>query len=285
MVRKAAGIEFPGWDPTTSSLIAQVEMTEEPELGIRRTPSAHALGKVEYLIKDGEGGLPARKDRRGHADRVRGRHERAHPGRAQRGPHRRLRDRLRDPQSHLHLQVQRHHTAGRGVPSGTRPAGRRRGPRASPGRWAGAQHRSAGCGESGLEAGPGVVNRTAPESLLDSYHAERHPVAARVLRTTMAQVALMRVEDRHRCVARNLVRAAELGRAPPATRRGAVRPGYSLRPRRGHPLRGAACPISTSSPPAARCESSPCCTMRGRCSSTSVSLVPSTSRRGRIAFS
>ena len=54
LVRKAAGIEFPGWDPTTSSL-AQVEMTEEPELGIRRTPSGmHALGKVEYEIKDGE---------------------------------------------------------------------------------------------------------------------------------------------------------------------------------------------------------------------------------------
>ena len=41
-----------------------------------------------------------------------------------------------------------------------------------------------------------VVNGTAPESLLDTYHAERHPVAARVLRTTMAQVALMRVDDR-----------------------------------------------------------------------------------------
>ena len=42
-------------DPTTSSLIAQVEMAEEPELGIRRTPSGtHALGKVEYEIKDGE---------------------------------------------------------------------------------------------------------------------------------------------------------------------------------------------------------------------------------------
>ena len=30
-------------------------MAEEPELGIRRTPSGtHALGKVEYEIKDGE---------------------------------------------------------------------------------------------------------------------------------------------------------------------------------------------------------------------------------------
>ena len=41
-----------------------------------------------------------------------------------------------------------------------------------------------------------MVNRTSPESLLDTYHAERHPVAARVLRNTMAQVALMRPDDR-----------------------------------------------------------------------------------------
>ncbi len=55
LVRKTAGIEFPGWDPTTSALLAEVEMTEEPELGVRRTPSGmHALGKVEYEIKDGE---------------------------------------------------------------------------------------------------------------------------------------------------------------------------------------------------------------------------------------
>jgi len=41
-----------------------------------------------------------------------------------------------------------------------------------------------------------VVHGTAPESLLDTYQVERHPVAARVLRTTMAQVALMRPDDR-----------------------------------------------------------------------------------------
>jgi hypothetical protein len=41
-----------------------------------------------------------------------------------------------------------------------------------------------------------VVKGTSPESLLDTYHAERHPVAARVLRDTMAQVALMRPDDR-----------------------------------------------------------------------------------------
>src|SRR5438552_9203579 len=38
LIRKAAGIDFPGWDPTTSALLAEVEMTEEPQLGIRRTP-------------------------------------------------------------------------------------------------------------------------------------------------------------------------------------------------------------------------------------------------------
>jgi 3-(3-hydroxy-phenyl)propionate hydroxylase len=30
VIRKAAGIEFPGWDPTRSNLIAEVETTEEP---------------------------------------------------------------------------------------------------------------------------------------------------------------------------------------------------------------------------------------------------------------
>src|SRR3954451_17056758 len=41
-----------------------------------------------------------------------------------------------------------------------------------------------------------VVNRTSPDSLLDTYQAERHPVAARVLRNTMAQMALRRPDDR-----------------------------------------------------------------------------------------
>jgi hypothetical protein len=40
------------------------------------------------------------------------------------------------------------------------------------------------------------VKGVSPESLLDTYHTERHPVAARVLRDTMAQVALLRADDR-----------------------------------------------------------------------------------------
>src|SRR5215203_4244132 len=55
LVRKAAGIEFPGWDATTSSLLAEVEMAEEPELGTRRDArGVHALGRREYEIRDGE---------------------------------------------------------------------------------------------------------------------------------------------------------------------------------------------------------------------------------------
>src|SRR5262249_45187283 len=41
-----------------------------------------------------------------------------------------------------------------------------------------------------------VIKRTSPESLLDTYHTERHPVAARVLRKTMAAVALRQADDR-----------------------------------------------------------------------------------------
>src|SRR5437763_839674 len=47
LIRKAAGIEFPGWDPTTSSLLAEGEMAEEPELSNRSTPSGmHALARA-----------------------------------------------------------------------------------------------------------------------------------------------------------------------------------------------------------------------------------------------
>jgi hypothetical protein len=41
-----------------------------------------------------------------------------------------------------------------------------------------------------------VVRGTAPESLLDTYQAERHPIAARVLKNTLAQTALARGDER-----------------------------------------------------------------------------------------
>src|SRR5262245_45695031 len=48
LIRKQAGIDFVGWDPSTSYLIAEVDMTEEPACGLRRTAKGtHALGKIE----------------------------------------------------------------------------------------------------------------------------------------------------------------------------------------------------------------------------------------------
>jgi hypothetical protein len=41
-----------------------------------------------------------------------------------------------------------------------------------------------------------VVKGISPDDLLDTYHAERHPVGARVLKVTMAQVALHREDER-----------------------------------------------------------------------------------------
>ncbi|WP_427007639.1 FAD-dependent monooxygenase [Pseudarthrobacter sp. H2] len=196
LVRKAAGIGFPGWDPTTSSLIAQVEMTEEPELGIRRTPSGmHALGKVEYEIKDGEvaykpGGTVGVMLTESHVDTGEptlrdlsegliavygtdyGIHSPTWISRftdmtRQAAAYREGRVLLAGDAAHVHSPV-----GGQGLNTGVQDA-------VNLG-WKLAQ----------------VVNRTSPESLLDTYHAERHPVAARVLRNTMAQVALMRADDR-----------------------------------------------------------------------------------------
>jgi 2-polyprenyl-6-methoxyphenol hydroxylase-like FAD-dependent oxidoreductase len=197
LVRKAAGIEFPGWDPTMSALIAQVEMTEEPELGIRRTPSGmHALGKVEYEIRDGEvvygkGGTvgvmvteshvgtsePTLRDLSEGLIAVYGTDYGIHSPTwisrftdmtRQAAAYRDRRVLLAGDAAHVHSPV-----GGQGLNTGVQDA-------VNLG-WKLAQ----------------VVNGTSPESLLDTYHAERHPVGARVLRNTMAQVALMhRTDDR-----------------------------------------------------------------------------------------
>src|SRR3954447_25239446 len=196
LVRKVAGIEFPGWDPTTSALLAEVEMTEEPELGTRRTPSGmHALGKVEYEIKDGEvvyakGGTvrvmltesqvgtsePTLRDLSERLIAVYGTDYGVHSPTwitrftdmtRQAAAYRERRVLLAGDAAHVHSPV-----GGQGLNTGVQDA-------VNLG-WKLAQ----------------VVKGISPESLLDTYHAERHPVGARVLRNTMAQVALMRVDDR-----------------------------------------------------------------------------------------
>ena len=97
-----------------------------------------------------------------------------------------------------------------------------------------------------------VVNGISPESLLDTYHAERHPVAARVLRTTMAHVALRRPDARTEALRDTI---AEFLMGDESRRRfAAMIFGLDIHYDLGEGTRcsGAACPISTWSPPTAR---------------------------------
>jgi 3-(3-hydroxy-phenyl)propionate hydroxylase len=130
-----------------------------------------------------------------------------------------------------------------------------------------------------------MVNRTSPESILDTCHAERHPVAARVLRNTMAQVALLRTDDRTNAL-RDTV-SELLGMDGPRRRLAAEMSGlgihYDLG--EGHLLLGRRMPdldLVTANGPLrvftllhdAR-----------RCCSTSMSPAASTSLHGQIGFS
>jgi 2-polyprenyl-6-methoxyphenol hydroxylase-like FAD-dependent oxidoreductase len=197
VVRKAAGIEFPGWDPTTSSLIAEVEMAEVPELGLRRdSRGIHGIGRVEYEIRDGE--VVCADD-----GPVRVMVTEEHVGPATEPTLDDLSEALigvygTDYGLHSPTWISR-------FTDMTRQAAAYRDGRVL---LAGdAAHVHSPDGGQGLQIGvqdavnlgwklAQVVNRTSPESLLDTYHAERHPVAARVLRTTMASAALRRPDDR-----------------------------------------------------------------------------------------
>jgi FAD binding domain/Aromatic-ring hydroxylase, C-terminal len=83
-----------------------------------------------------------------------------------------------------------------------------------------------------------VVNRTAPDSVLDTYHAERHPVAARVLRNTLAQVAPFRQDERTKAVRDTI--AELLSMDEPRRRFAAMMSGLDIQYDlgEGHPLLG-----------------------------------------------
>jgi 2-polyprenyl-6-methoxyphenol hydroxylase-like FAD-dependent oxidoreductase len=240
VVRKAAGIEFPGWDPTVSSLIAEVELAEEAEWGVRRDAlGVHGLGRVDYEIRDGEVV---------YADTgpVRVMVTEAHIGPASEPNLGDLSDALitvygTDYGVHSPSWISR-------FTDMTRQAATYRDRRVL---LAGdAAHVHAPDGGQGLQVGvqdavnlgwklAQVVNRTSPESLLDSYHAERHPVAADVLRTTMASVALRRPDDRTtalRDTIAELLMAADEPRTRVAARMSGLDIHYDLG--EGHPLLG-----------------------------------------------
>ena len=65
MIRKAAGIDFPGLDPSTSWMIAEVEMDEEPEIGLR--PEGGGIGPVDRVKGGGPFGVVLKEQQVEHA--------------------------------------------------------------------------------------------------------------------------------------------------------------------------------------------------------------------------
>ena len=239
-VRKAAGIAFPGTEPTTSSIIAEGELTTDPpEWGIRRDSlGVHALGRVEYAVRDGEivyadhgpvgvmvteptvGGAtePTLDDLRAALIAVYGTDYGIHSPTSitrftdaarQAADYRKGRVLLAGDAAHIHPP-----DGGQGLQTGLQDA-------VDLG-WKLAQ----------------VVKGTSPDTLLDSYHAERHPVAARVLRHALAAVALRREDDRTTALRDTMAELLEMDE--PRRRFAATLAGLDIRYDLGdgHPLLG-----------------------------------------------
>jgi 2-polyprenyl-6-methoxyphenol hydroxylase-like FAD-dependent oxidoreductase len=186
LIRKKAGIDFPGWDPSTSYLIAEVETAQEPKWGMHRNEKGiNAFAKLddgkrarvvlnERHVDQGE--QPTLRDIREALIDVYGTDyglrsatyiSRFTDMARQAACYRDRRVFLAGDAAHVHSPK-----GGQGLNIGIQDA-------VNLG-WKLAQ----------------VVHGTSPESLLDTYHAERHPVGARVLRNTMALTAIDRSDDR-----------------------------------------------------------------------------------------
>jgi 3-(3-hydroxy-phenyl)propionate hydroxylase len=228
LIRKAAGIDFPGLDPSTSWMIAEVEMDEEPEVGLRR--EGGGIGPVNRVDGGGQFRVvlkepqvedtsePTLQDLREALIVAYGTDYGVHSPNwisrftdmtRQAASYRQGRVLLAGDAAHVHPPQ-----GGQGLNTGVQDA-------VNLG-WKLAQ----------------VVNETSPESLLDTYHAERHPVGARVLRYTMAQVALSGPDERHQALRDTM--AELLSMDEPRTRTAAMLSGldihYDLGD--GHPLLG-----------------------------------------------
>lgn len=195
LVRKAAGIEFPGWEASTSALIAEVQVTEElPEIrydasgvhGLSLMADGRTVRVVSGERELGTGGEPTLADLRANLTAVFGTDFGVHrptwisrftDATRQAATYRQGRVLLAGDAAHIHSPA-----GGQGVGLGIQDA-------VNLG-WKLAQ----------------VVGGVSPDSLLDTYHAERHPAGARALQYTMAVSALQRQDPRTRAV-RDLVDA------------------------------------------------------------------------------
>jgi 2-polyprenyl-6-methoxyphenol hydroxylase-like FAD-dependent oxidoreductase len=228
LIRKKAGIDFPGWDPSVSYLIAEVSMTGEPAWGIRiGDKGVNALGKLDdgkrvgiVLIEPHVmlGDEPTLDDLRQALIAVYGTDFGVHnvsflsrfsDMARQAASYRERRVLLAGDAAHVHGP-----TGGQGLGIGVQDA-------VNLG-WKLAQ----------------VVSGTSPESLLDTYQAERHPIAARVLKNSLAQTALMRGDARTKAMHENMSDLLKLDE--PRKRYAAMMSGLDIRYDlgTGHPLLG-----------------------------------------------
>lgn len=228
LIRKEAGIDFPGWDASTSYLIAEVEMAEEPAWGVRRgEKGVNALGKLEdgkrvgvVLVEPhvGKGDEPTFRDLRDALVAVYGTDfgvrnptwlSRFTDMSRQAASYRDRRVLLAGDAAHVHSPA-----GGQGLNIGVQDA-------VNLG-WKLAQ----------------VVKGTSPDALLDTYHAERHPIGARVLRLTMAQTALGRGDDRTEALRETMTDLLRMD--GPRRRYAAMMSGLDVHygPGEGHPLLG-----------------------------------------------
>jgi 2-polyprenyl-6-methoxyphenol hydroxylase-like FAD-dependent oxidoreductase len=221
-VRKSVGIEFAGWDPTMSYLLAEVDLAStpgaEPEWGIRHDAlGVHALsepadgGPVRVMVTErhiGPGSDPTLDDLRRALVAVYGsdygvQHprwiSRSTDMARQAASYREGRVLLAGDAGHVH-----HPIGGQGLNTGVQDA--------------------VNLGWKLALA----VKGSAPDSLLDSYHRERHPVAARVLRNTMAQMQLLRHPDDDRTKALRDIVSELLTMDEPRRRFGAMMSGLDI---------------------------------------------------------
>ncbi len=228
LVRKVAGIDFPGLDPSASWIIAEVEMREQPEIGTR--PEGGGIGPANRAEGGGPYGVVVRERDVAHD-----------------------RDPTLDDLSEALIAVYGTNFGAHGATrlsrftDVSRQAASYRAGRVL---LAGdAAHVHPPQGGQGLNVGmqdavnlgwklAQVVKGTSPDGLLDTYHAERHPVGARVLHNTSAQVALATPGHRHDALRETM--AELLAMDEPRKRTAAMLSGldihYDLG--EGHPLLG-----------------------------------------------
>jgi 2-polyprenyl-6-methoxyphenol hydroxylase-like FAD-dependent oxidoreductase len=227
-IRKTAGIDFPGWDASNSFLIAEASMTGEPAWGIRPSErGTNALRKLGDGTRVGmvlseptvrQGAEPTVDELREGLIAVYGTDFGVHDvtllsrftdAARQAVSYRERRVLLAGDAAHVHSPA-----GGQGLNTGVQDA-------VNLG-WKLAQ----------------VVQGTSPDSLLDTYQAERHPVAARVLQLTLAQAALTRGDDRTKALHTRVseLLALEEPRKRYAGMMSALDLHYDLGP--GHPLLG-----------------------------------------------